>query len=255
MTTSKTTGSNDKTGTGISPPSADEKVIVKAVQADPQHDLEIEAVELSTFFLNSAVAGADGWAWSRIPVWADFFVGHDRLFRFALEDAKLGPSGKVNGRLRLHYNIGFLIQNPACYLESIVPECIARAIDQISRFSKGPGSTQAPAGDGQIPGWAIWHKKISGRDPLTLDATKRQFNKLPAQLLDGHALGECQCEGARARLHALDAVKLQKVGQMSLRCETCGEPIVRLADSRRPGWIVDELTYLASRARPAPRGA
>ncbi|TJY57289.1 hypothetical protein E4T66_17950 [Sinimarinibacterium sp. CAU 1509] len=247
-----TTNSDSKARTGASPKAADATAgIVRAVQCEPAHELEREVAELATFYMNSAIGGASGWAWERIPVRASFFVGDAQLFRYALDDPRLGENRKVHARANLHFNIGYLVQNHVAYLEHIVPECIARLLDAITRYSQKNGGVAKPH-RGDTPSWAIWHKQLTGREPLTPEATKRLFSKVPALLLAGHTLGECKCDGAQSRWHALDSAQLLRVGQGTLRCDHCREPIVRASDSRRPAWISDEVQFLASRSGSAP---
>src|SRR5690606_23010000 len=154
---------------------------------------------------------------------------------------RVEQNNKVHAQIELRINSGFLIQNPSIYLDYVVPECVAKAVDQISSASKG---TRKAASDASS--WTPWFKRITQRDPLTVESLRRSFSKIAAQLADGMAMGECQCEG-HARFHGLDAQDLVKVGQGTKRCEACKAEIVLVADDRRPYNVAEELQFIAWR--------
>ena len=227
-------------------PAADEARRPGEVEAVCAHPLEDVARELATIYLNQAVGGSSGWAWHRLPVTMGFYTGADGLYKIRIGGTKVQSGNKVHASIELKINSGFLIQNPAIYLDYVVPECVAKTVDQISVASKGGRKGAADGG----ATWAPWFKKITQRDPLTVESLRRAFSKVAAQIADGMAMGECQCEG-HARFHGLDQQALLKVGQGSLRCETCKVEVVLVAEDRRPYEVAEELQFIAWRRAAA----
>lgn len=239
-----TTPETPSAGTTSKPPEApggDEQAIRRVTGAGDEI-LEQEVADACTIYFNSAMDGSDGWAWQRLPVQVEFYVGASGLFRVRVENATIGPRGKVSGTIFLRINIGFLVQNPGTYLKRVLPEVVARAIDQVVRISK-----QKKGEPIAEDSWKEWYGRLtSGADPLSTEEARQQFKKLGALISEGRALGECRCEGA-ARFHALEPAQLQKVGQSSLRCEVCKDLIVLAAEERRPYWLTDEVQFLSRR--------
>lgn len=237
-----TTTSTIPAGTKPPEPSADSHPRPGQVEAVCSHPFEEVAQELATIYLNQAVGGSTGWAWHRLPVTMGFYTGADGLYKIRIGSTKVEQGNKVHASIELKINSGFLIQNPAIYLEYVVPECIAKTVDQISMASKGTRKVGADAGSS----WTPWFKKITQRDPLTIESMRRIFSKVAGQIADGLSMGECKCDG-HARFHGLDSQALLKVGQGSLRCETCKAEVVLVAEDRRPYDVAEELQFIAWR--------